>query len=97
MLVCDVACRVKETPDYLASTWKVANGFAVSDETVSGHGYLIEATPELSVQVSVDANDEFAAATEHSDGIICLFAQPTSTEPPATIRWCYQIALQQKV
>ena len=93
-LLCDVACRVKETPGYLASTWKITDGLKICNEIASDGRHILELPRELSLVVSAIENDEFAARAELVDDLLCLSAHPTVSEPPATIRWRFRITLE---
>lgn len=87
-LVCDVACRIKQSPGYLASTWKLAAGVSMPNE-----GELRIQVTDIGLHIDTEPNDEFAANSEHADGRLCLFPNRTETTPPRTVRWRYRISI----
>jgi hypothetical protein len=87
LLVCDVACRVKETPGYLASTWTMADHLSV---TQTG-GLRIKVDNAI---VLVDIEDQqFATKCEQVGRKVCLLPDSIEFDLPTTVRWRYRISI----
>ncbi len=89
-LVCDVACRVKEPPGRLVSTWRVDGGL------FSGDGRTVEVSPSIHVRIESETNGEFSVTPEMIGGDLCLSARPTHREAPLTSRWRYRISIVER-
>ena len=87
-LVSDVACRIKQSPGYLASTWKLADGVSMPRA-----GELHIETTHVGLRIDTHPNDEFAANSEHVNGELCLFPSQTGTSLPRTVRWRYRFSI----
>ena len=87
-LVCDVACRIKESPGILASTWELADGVSMGPT-----GQLRIRAVEIGLRVDTESDAKSVTNSEHVDGQLCLTPQSLETALPRTVRWRYRISI----
>ena len=84
----DIACRVKEPPSWLGSTYCLATGF----QAIQQGSAIVLASADVPGQVKLELMDIHGPRLD-SQGQICRLAADCEGPYPRTVRWKYRILI----